>query len=259
MTTGTAGAETLSLDHAGRGVQVALTITLMIVAVSAFVLGALPLISIAQEWAGLPTGVAALLPVVLDAGAVAAALAAIVRHTRGQRATLETALLLLTVVVSVCAQVVHAWQIEGGVWEPRTVIIAAALGSAPVIVLLASHAAIRTLTPPRQKRSRSARRNAGAAQKPAPTAAHTSTSGGVAAKPAAPKPAAAAAPKPTPPADLPERLADEADLDYAMRLLEHGYGQRKAAELAGTTRSKIETRLKQRAAAEATDQPALAA
>ena len=107
-----ASADTLSIDQAGRGVQVALTVALMmIVADDALVLGALPLMSIAKEWAGLPTGVAALLPVVLDAGAVAAALAAIVRHTRGQRATLETALLLLTVVVSVCAQVVHAWQI----------------------------------------------------------------------------------------------------------------------------------------------------
>lgn len=249
-------AETFSLDQAGRGVQVALTVVLMIVAVSAFVLGAIPLISIAQEWAGLPAGVAALLPVVLDAGAVAAALAAIVRHTRGQRATLETALLLLTVVVSVCAQVVHAWQIEGGVWEPRTVIIAAALGSAPVIVLLASHAAIRTLTPPRQKRARGARRTAPAVvQKPA-LAAQASTPGKVAAKPAA----AATKPKPKPPADLPERLGDETDLDYAIRLhVEHGFGQRKAAELAGTSRSKIETRLKQRAAAEATGQPALAA
>ncbi|GAA1565792.1 hypothetical protein [Leucobacter aridicollis] len=250
-------AETLSLDQAGRGVQVALTVALMIVAVSAFVLGALPLISIAKEWAGLPTGVAALLPVVLDAGAVAAALAAIVRHTRGQRATLETALLLLTVVVSVCAQVVHAWQIEGGVWEPRTVIIAAALGSAPVIVLLASHAAIRTLTPPRQKAKRAGRRTAPAAVKPA-SAAQASASA-KAPKPAGAKPGAAPKPRPEPPADLPERLADETDLDYAVRLhVEHGFGQRKAAELAGTTRSKLETRLKQRAATE-TDQPALAA
>ncbi|MGO1735851.1 MAG: hypothetical protein ACTHZ9_05965 [Leucobacter sp.] len=245
-----ASADTLSIDQAGRGVQVALTVALMIVAVSAFVLGALPLMSIAKEWAGLPTGVAALLPVVLDAGAVAAALAAIVRHTRGQRATLETALLLLTVVVSVCAQVVHAWQIEGGVWEPRTVIIAAALGSAPVIVLLASHAAIRTLTPPRPKRARGARRTAPAVvQKPAP-AAQTSAPVKAAAKSiAAPKPRA------TPPADLPERLTDETDLDYAMRLVDLGFGQRKAAEYAGTTRSKIETRLKQQRA-EAVSQPA---
>lgn len=242
--------ETLSLDQAGRGVQIALTAVLMIVAIAAFVLGALPLISIASDWAGLPVGVAALLPVVLDAGAVAAALAAIVRHARGQRASLEMVLLALTVIVSVAAQVVHAWQIEGGTWEPRTVIIAAALGSAPIIVLLASHAAIRTLTPPRQKRGRVARRPAQPAPKPTPAVQASAP-----VKPAVDKPAAAPKPRPVPPVDLPERQRDEADLDYAIRLLDLGLvGQRRAAELSGTTRSKIETRLKQQAA----DQPVAA-
>lgn len=234
----TSHADPIALDRAGRGVQLALVAVLLTVAASAFILGAVPLVQIASEWARLPTQVAVLLPVVLDAAAVAAALAAIVRHQRGQKAGLENVLLLLTVVVSVAAQVVHAYELAG--WSPRGIIIASVLGSAPVIVLLSSHAAIRTLSQPAPKR-RAARGRAVPSQ--ARPAGEVAVAAQVTRTKA--KPAAASRPRPVPPENLPERQAGEDELDYAVRLLDHGLGQRKAAEAAGVTRSRVETKLKQ--------------
>ncbi|KAM9872692.1 DUF2637 domain-containing protein [Leucobacter aridicollis] len=243
------------IDVEGRGMQTLIILGLWVVAGAAFVVSARSLYAIGTDWLGLEPAIALCLPLGIDMMAIVAAISRLRLRARGLGAALPGMSLLVIALVSVAAQSVHAWSMSG-VWTPETITGVAISAAMPLTVLAASEIMVMVMAPPKAaKRGRGARRTAPAVvQKPA-LAAQASTPRKAAAKPAA----AATKPKPKPHADLPERLADEANLDYAMRLLDHGYGQRKAAELAGTTRSKIETRLKQRAAAEAAGQPALAA
>lgn len=231
------------INTESRGLQTVLVCVLAIIAVSAFILGAGPLIEIGQDWAGLSIGFATLIPVVLDAAAVAAAVATLVRRARGQRGALEQIALLLTIVISCAAQIVHAYTIESG-WTAQTVVVACILGSAPLITLLASHIALRALVQPPTKRGKSSGRAATKAPTAAPRQATPKRSAAVTAPPrqATHPPLAAVT-------DAPQRRADELPVAYAARLhLDHSFSQRRAAEVAGTTRAKLETVLRQRSA-----------
>ena len=231
--------EAVYLSTETRGLQVAVVVSLLVIALAAFVLGAAALVEIAAVWAGLPLPVALLLPVVLDAGAVAAALASLVRRGRGQRATLEAAVLFLTAGISTAAQVVHAYSLSEGAWTAQAITVAVALGCAPLLTLGASHIAMRALVQdPRRKTP--ARRPAARAVKPQPAKVAAAELPQV-------KPAKPVAPpvSPASPGVPFDRLPDESEVDYAARLVLSGeFSQRKAAEVAGVTRSRVETALK---------------
>lgn len=224
-----------------RKLEKAVVGALLVVAFAAFLLASLPLIEVGTEWAQLPLGIAILLPIALDGGAVAAALGSLVRRSRGQRAHLETVLLLLTIGVSLGVQIAHAHEIER-VWTPRTVIIAAVLSAAPLTTLMATHVALRAVAP---EPTRAPRR------RPAPQAATQPSTGRCEAPEAAPpkKPVPLAKPESATPAqlnaDIPLRAEGETDTDYAVRLVrDSGVSQRQAAAAAGITRARVEGALK---------------
>lgn len=227
------------INTESRGMQLALVLAIGTVAMASFILAARPLIEVGQEWAKLGA-TAWLIPVALDAAALVSAGAALIRRQRDQRATVELLTLLLATTVSVAIQIIHAHGIEG-TWTLETISVAFLLGAAPILTLAASHIALRALTPPRKANRAAVRKRT----------ARTS-SGGQAAAPAAPIEKSPQRPQPTRPravpssGDVPPRRVDESEIEYAVRLnQECGLGQRRAAEIAGTTRSKLETRLRQ--------------
>ncbi|WP_017794038.1 DUF2637 domain-containing protein [Leucobacter salsicius] len=243
----------------GRGMQTLIILGLWVVAGAAFVVSARSLYAIGTDWLGLEPAIALCLPLGIDMMAIVAAISRLRLRARGLGAVLPGLSLLVIALVSVAAQAVHAWSIRG-VWTPETVTGVVISAAMPLTVLAASEIMVMVMAPPKlAKRGRSTRRVAPVPQKPAPAVQASAPVKPAVAKPAAAKVAAAPKPRPVPPVDLPERQPDEADLDYAIRLLDLGLvGQRRAAELSGTTRSKIETRLKQKAVEVAADQPVAA-
>lgn len=134
----------IHLNAAGRRVQVATLGALAVVAVSSFVVAYPGLVWVGVELAALPMAIALVLPLAIDAGMLTAGLAAAVRRSQRRPARLELALLLGLVGVSVIAQITHVVAARDQ-WSPLMAVGALVAAAAPVTLLMATEAVLRSV------------------------------------------------------------------------------------------------------------------
>ncbi|WP_433718643.1 hypothetical protein [Microbacterium laevaniformans] len=205
----------IHLNAAGRRVQIATLIALAVVALCSFAVAYPGLVWVGVELASLPLAVAVLLPIAIDAGMLTAGLAAAVRRSQRRTARLEFAQLLGLVAVSVVAQITHVIAAQGQ-WSPLMAVGALVAAAAPVTLLLATEAVLRSVLTEAPTRRRVAPRAA---------AAQVSASGSTKEVPSPPaKPVRSAAPQLRSPADRDARLADENYVAAVRELIEGAPG-----------------------------------
>lgn len=225
------------VDTSGRAIQVALLLVLILATGSAFAVSYAPLYEIALQ-IGLPAGVALFLPLALDLGAVASALSSVILRARQEGHVSAIITLLFVMGVSVTAQVLHAYQLESR-WSVSTLLAALILASAPVSTVMLSHLALKSLTAKPARRSRGKRTQSVPASAPAKEKVSAkAVDGPQVTKPVPEKPVVKAVTD----SEVPARNPGENEVAYAVRLYrDHGVSQRRAAELAGTTRTRMAT------------------
>lgn len=213
--------ETARLRGDSRPVVLTATVLVGVLALAAFVMG-VPGLLIVAEWAGLEGWLRYLVPVVLDAGLVISALAAVVARARFEPARLPRLTLASLTALSVAAQVAHVAVPADGV-SPEVVGGAVISMMAPLVVLLATEMLLSLAIAPPVKR--------GGRKAVAPAQVKTS------------RPPAAVVPAPTPPRSTAPgpvgRVGDELtgdQVEMAQRyaaLRGEGLGQARAATEAG--------------------------
>lgn len=162
------------LQADSRPVVLAATWLVALLAGAAFVMG-VPGLLLVGEWAGLPRRLRPLVPVVLDAGLVVMALAAVVRRARSESAAFAMGALAVLTALSVSAQVAHV-VVPAAAITGEVVGGAVAAAVAPLTVFAATHVLLDLAIAPAPARRR--------VRKPA-TSTH---------RPAKPSPAVKAAP-----------------------------------------------------------------
>ena len=212
--------ETTRLRGDSRPVVLTATVLVGVLALAAFVMG-VPGLLIVAEWAGLEGWLRYPVPVVLDAGLVISALAAVVARARYEQARLPRPTLASLTAPSVAAPVAHVAVPADGV-SPEVVGGAVISMMAPLVVLLATEMLLSLAIAPPVKRSARKVVSVPAPAKPVTT-------------PAAERPALAPAPAPTPSSRVGGELTGD-QVEMAQRyatLRGEGLGQARAAAEAG--------------------------
>lgn len=223
------------LQADSRPVVLAATWLVVLLAAAAFVMG-VPGLLLVGEWAGLPKHLRPLVPVVLDAGLVVMALAAVVRRARRESATFALSTLAVLTSLSVSAQVAHV-VVPAAAITGEVVGGAVAAAVAPLVVFASTHVLLDLAIAPALTRRRT--------RKPA-----TSTP-----RPAKPSPAVKAAPPPRPAGSTPsasssvpevkprKTAAASADRDElraeVIRLREEGLSYGRISEATGVPTSTV--------------------
>lgn len=125
------------LQADSRPVVLAATWLVALLAAGAFVMG-VPGLLLVGEWAGLPRHLRPLVPVVLDAGLVVMALAAVVRRARRESAAFALGVLGVLTALSVTAQVAHVI-VPAEVVTGEVIGGAVAAAVAPLVVFASTH------------------------------------------------------------------------------------------------------------------------
>src|SRR5690625_3168099 len=143
------------LDGDSRKVVLAATWLVVALGLAAFAMG-VPGLLLVGEWAGLAPRMRWLVPVVLDAGLLIMALAAVVRRARRESATFAMAALGTLTALSVAAQIAHVVVPARGMITGEVVVGAVIAAVAPLSVFVATHVlldlAIAPAPAPRRKR-----------------------------------------------------------------------------------------------------------
>lgn len=195
--TGTATEATAAparLQADSRPVVLAATWLVAGLAGAAFVMG-VPGLLLVGEWAGLPRHLRPLVPVVLDAGLVVMAVAAVVRRARRESAAFAMGSLAVLTALSVSAQVAHV-VVPAAAITGEVIGGAVAAAVAPLVVFASTHVLLDLAIAPAPARRRA--RKPDTAARPAPRAIPSSAPSATAnPKPAASVPAPEVKPRKT--------------------------------------------------------------